>query len=120
MPFKRNSILPRDIEGFIKQHCWDNIGEFYRRYKEQLGISQATFYRCLSGDYSSEDTVDAIMRVVRDNKIGFNEQETSAWELKSIYVKELIRFVDAILDNPSLNNLSELRIFTDKHRGHLV
>lgn len=119
MPFKRNSILPRDITGFIKLHCWDNISEFYRRYKEQLGVSQATFYRALSGDYSSEDTIDAIMRVVRDNKIGLNEQETSAWEIKKIYVREMFRLIDILLDNPSLTNLSEIRIFSDKHRSNL-
>jgi phosphoenolpyruvate carboxylase len=119
MPFKRCTVLPRDTAVAIKQYCWDNISEFYRRFQKDLNISQATFYRAMSGDYSSEETVNNIMKIVEMFKIGYENKEMNAWEIKKIYVKEFLRVCKDLLQNPSLNNLGELRIFLEKHEGNL-
>lgn len=119
MPFRRCAVLPRDTAVAIKQYCWDNISEFYRRFEKELNISQATFYRALSGDYSSETTIDNIMKIVEMFKIGYENREASAWEIKKIYVKEMFRVIDQIINNPSLENLSSLKVFAEKYRGQL-
>jgi len=120
--FSRNAVLSRDTAEAIKIHCWGNVSEFYRRYTLQLDMSQATFYRTLSGEYSSDDTVGKIVAIVELNRIGFKDEETqqeNVWNTKKIYIKEMFRVIDAIVANPSLDNLSTLKIFAEKYRRAL-
>lgn len=118
-PYSKNSVLSRDISVSIKNYCWDNISEFYRRFGTALQMSAATFYRALSGDYSTEETVHKIMMVVDLNKIGFELMEEKNWNVKKIYISELLRLIKQLMENPSMTNLNEMKVFLDRHEGDL-
>ena len=62
------------------------------------------------------------MAIVELNRIGFKDEETqqeNVWNTKKIYIKEMFRVIDAIVANPSLDNLSTLKIFAEKYRRAL-
>jgi hypothetical protein len=120
MPFQKYNILSQDVSIAIKRYCWDNLGEFYRRYKIELNVSQATFYRAISGDYSTDKTINAIMKVVDDFKIGYDQKTENSWEIKKIFVKGLLEACDTFLENASIQNMNHLKMYVENHRGDLT
>jgi len=48
----------------LKKICWNNTGEFYSRYREDLRMSQSWFYRAIQGKDVSEEKVQNIQKVL--------------------------------------------------------
>ncbi len=109
MPFNRNSLVSLDNLRALKDHCWDNISGFYKKYKEELDMSQATFYRAVQGHYSSPEVVNKIEDIIRRYNIDLLDAPKDPWEVKKIYVKELTDMVDMYINTPTTSNLLRLR-----------
>jgi hypothetical protein len=112
-------VLSIDVINSIKTHCWGNIGEFYRRHKEQLEMSQATFYNAMQGSYCTQKTYDKIMMAVDSNTINPVTKSIDEWDIKRIYIRDLLDKCDKLLDNFSPESVNALKIFLKTHRRKL-
>jgi hypothetical protein len=117
--FGKTEVLSRDVIQAIKIYCWDSISEFYRRFKETLDMSPATFYRAIQGDICTIETYRSIMAVVDANNIGLDVKRMEDWDVRQIYVKDLLRKIDNLLNNFSPESLNDIKIFLHNHRGKL-
>ena len=114
-------VLDRDLVHALRHFCFNNFTEFYIRYKFELRMSKATFFRIMNGEMTSVEKIRSLkiimkkMGVVKDVKT-----QGCEWLVQKNLVVELIRYVDAILEMPTLTNLANLKDFINKYKLMMI
>jgi len=116
---EKKDFMSRDLVALVRYFCFSNISEFYRRYSEELGVSRATFFRMIQGGAVAREKVAKVSEVC--SRLGLLENEDECdWVAKKKLTIELVKRTKILCENPSINNLGNLKEHVDKHAFKLL
>lgn len=111
---RSTSRLSADTISAMKDHCFNNMGEFYNRYGEHLEVGRSTFYRLMAGYPCATSKVLNVETAAQ--RLGIKKSMDQGWvERKKILIK-LIELVDLLCQHMTLDHVGNLRLFIHKHR----
>ena len=113
---ERTTLLSRDTSSAVRYFCFGNLSEFYRRYRGELSMSRATFFRVLQGEYATEENVNLVELLAVRLKIT-DKKGGSSYLIKSQLTSQFVDIADKVLRKASIQALDELREFLKENRG---
>lgn len=115
----RTDLLSRDTAGAIRYFCFGNVGEFYKRFKNELGMSRSTFYRILQGEFATPENIKYVELLAVRLKVA-DKGGGSLYLVKSRLAAKHVELSKKVLSRLSPESISNLRKFLEEHRGVLL
>jgi len=92
----------------LKKLCWNNLGEFYSRYRDDLDMSQSWFYRAMQGQAINEYKVQSIQNVLDKIRI------LNAPDLKDIF-EDLVEKVNKFSASHNFEDFVKIEKWMEKY-----
>jgi len=112
--------LSRDIKKAIEYYCFNNLGNFYKRYQDSFSFSRATFYRAINNSPSSLNVIIEIEALAE--RIGLTQRggtEGSVLMAKIVAYKELEKVLTHYLETMTVADLSKLKRYVHLNKEAL-
>ena len=116
---ERTTLLSRDTAAAIRYFCFGNTGEFYKRFKNDLGMSRATFYRIMQGEYATPENVSWIGHLAKRLKLT-DKGGGSSYLVKVRLMTKLVELSDAVASKSTVKTVDDLRAYLKLNRGILL
>lgn len=121
MPRKleRTTLLSRDTAQAIRYFSFNNCSEFYVRYHTELGMSRATFFRLLQGEYATIENARSIELLAQ--RLGLSDKKGgSSYLVKSRIVTQFVQIVEQVITRSTVESLNALQEFLGEHKGIMI
>ncbi|MCK5609885.1 hypothetical protein KAR91_48885 [Candidatus Pacearchaeota archaeon] len=116
---ERTTLLSQDTAAAIRYYCFGNQGEFFERYRTELGMSRSTFYRVMQGEYATMENVNEVELLAK--RLGVTDKKGGSLFLaKARLTTQLVQVSDQVVASASIKALESLREFLKENRGALL
>lgn len=102
--------ISRETIAAIKYHCFNNMKEFYNRYKGYLKMSQPTLYKIMEGDYVSKEYIDNLNRLME--LLGTKTDGL----VKTTIIQKFVGYVEAFVQSQNMSDFNNMRDFLEAYR----
>jgi len=107
-----------DTIAAIKQYCYTNVSQFFKRHEEEIDLSRSTFFRLMGGHNSTSKNV-LIMEQLAE-KMGIKKAMDDGWMERQKLVNRLFKYLDDIMERPDMANLARLKTYLEKNRIRIL
>ena len=118
-PILRDTTISRDVISAIKNYSFNNLSEFYRRFKSMLHISRATFFRVMSTESTTMENVINIESLARRLNL-MDKGGGSSYGAKRELTIDLVNAVKDFLKDSSDLNRDRLKRYIVQYEPLLI
>jgi len=112
-----HALVEPDTVASIKKYCWDNMTLFHARHRERLDMAYPTFAKAMRLQETSQPVVDRIEETAKVlGLIGGKLGDFNYYDLEQ-GGREIMKAIDAILAEPSIENIEKLRTVANDFGG---
>lgn len=112
---EKTDILSRDLIVSIKHYCFNNMSEFYERFKDDLPLCRSSFFSIMAGDHGSVLHVRCIEELGKKLNLA-DEKGGSVYAAKEWAIHQLVKLVMKHIRNSSITSLTKLEEFMDDYK----
>ena len=116
---ERTTLLSRDTASAIRYFCFNNPAEFYERFKNDLGMSRATFYRVMQGEYATPENVQYIELLAKRLKLT-DKGGGSSYLVKGRLTSKFVELAQVVVSRGTIKSVEDLRVFLKENKGVLL
>lgn len=108
-------MLSKDVINGIRYYCFNNLSEFYRRFKDEIPMCRSGFFNILASDTGSRVHIQALETLAKRLNI-MDKDGGSSLMVKERAVYDLIKLVSRHVRRPTVTTLQELQEFLSDYR----
>lgn len=118
-PCERTTLLSRDTVAAIRYFCFGNIGEFFERFKIDIGMSRSTFYRVMQGEYATSENVQYIELLATRLKLT-DKGGGSSYLVRGRLTVKLVRICKTVIAKCDIKSIDNLRAYIKEYGSILL
>ena len=115
----RTTLLSRDTAAALRYFCFGNQSEFYDRFKTDLGMSRATFYRVMQGEYATDENVQYVELLAKRLKLT-DRGGGSSYLVKARLTARLVELCSVVTRRGTVKAIEDIREFLKENKAVLL